>query len=124
MPPRTQQQSNRRRAAPAGPAAPPKVEIPADIDPKTGKKDWSRYNATVVGAVWDLRAPAHPAGPPGLPAPPAAATPARRVAWLGERRVTEEPGAWIHVGRGGKQTKSRSNRRSRAPRPAEVYEME
>ena len=36
------------------------------IDPRTGKKDWSLYNATVVGNTPLVGAPAHPKCLPGL----------------------------------------------------------
>lgn len=47
-------------------AAAPKAEPKPDIDPRTGKPDWSRYNATVVGnrPATNVRSchNAHPAG--------------------------------------------------------------
>lgn len=59
-------QNTRVASAPTGPTAPPKVEIGPEIDSRTGKKDWSRYNASVVGAAWNLRAPLYPPCASGL----------------------------------------------------------
>ncbi len=81
-----------------------------DIDPRTGKPDWSRYNATIVGNAPLQGAPLHPAYAPGLEAtqgPNARPPPYRNVSFAATREYADDEG-WQHVG------KSRRGRRARA----------
>jgi hypothetical protein len=75
------------------------------VDPRTGKKDWSRYNATVVGARWNLSAPLYPVEPPGLAAARAVGL-AAQAAYLATRKsydYTDPEQGWTHVGRAKKR---------------------
>jgi hypothetical protein len=101
--------SNRRRAPAKKDVAPPKPEPKPDIDPKTGKPDWSRYNATVVGAGWDPRAPLHPAELPGLAAARERGL-AAQAAWLATRKTYtyEDPDdGWVRVRSRGRRSRIR-----------------
>jgi hypothetical protein len=99
----------RGQQAPPEPARAPVIERPGpDVDPKTGKKDWSRYNATTVGYAPDLRAPVHPICLPGLNQ--ASNLPPSRIVSLAEDAPTE----WTHVGRvESKRVRRDRNRRRR-----------
>jgi hypothetical protein len=85
--------------------APPKEEPKPDIDPKTGRPDWSRYNATVVGSRWNLSAPLHPAELPGVAAARERGL-AAQAAYLATRKTYDYKNSedgWTHVGRSKKR---------------------
>ncbi len=100
-------QQPRRKEAPKDRA--PERVMPGPTILPNGKKDWSAYNACIVGASWDLRAPLHPACPPGL----AAATErglAAEAAYLATRKTytyeNDEDG-WVRVRRAGRGRRRR-----------------
>ncbi len=115
-------QNTRAPRAAAVSAAPAKEEIKPDIDPRTGKKDWSRYNASIVGARWNaaipLRIPClgglaftatygvHPVA--GIPPAYQPVSFAPQVAWEDDEQ------GWTHVGRNKKRQAAK--RRTRANR--------
>ena len=81
-----------------------------DINPITGKPDWSRYNATIVGNVPLPGAPAHPAYAPGLEAtqgPDACPPPYRNVSFGATREYKDDEDGWQTV------TRRRSSRKWR-----------
>ena len=69
-----------------------------------GKKDWSRYNATVVGAQWVPNQPKTPIGLPGLELAPKPTY--RMVSFAAKREYGPDEG-WIHVGKRGKKWRPR-----------------
>lgn len=96
---------------PAASMAPPKVEIGPEFDAR-GRPDWSRYNASIVGAKWDEKAPLHPAALPGL-AEATARGKAAQAAYLASRNYynyKDDESGWVHVKRGGKKTKRQPTR--------------
>jgi hypothetical protein len=101
---------NDRSDAPKAPAA-PVIERPGPDILSNGKKDWSRYNATIVGAAWDLRAPAHPAYAPGLIP---SNTPYRTVFFGADREYGPDEG-WQKV----RPKRSSKKRRARQAREAQ-----
>lgn len=103
----------RRQEQRPEPARAPVIERPGpEIDPRTGKKDWTRYNATTVGYAPDFRAPATPTCLPGLERTQGANAP-----FLTYRIVSQAddaPTQWTHVGRQeSKRTRRDRNRRRR-----------
>lgn len=83
-----------------------------DIDPRTGKPDWSRYNATVVGNVpaTNVRScwSAHAAGISCRACTPGYVEPVYQNVSFGATREYADDEGWQHVG------KSRRGRRARA----------
>jgi hypothetical protein len=69
-----------------------------------GKKDWSRYNATVVGAVWVPNQPSNPGGLPGIDR--TRSIPYRNVSFAAKREYGPNEG-WIHVGKRGRTWRPR-----------------
>jgi hypothetical protein len=103
-------------------AAPPKksiYEIRAEMTPvidRFGKKDWSRYNATIPGAVWDVAKPLHIAYLPGLDStqsPTARPAPYETISFAAPREYGPEEG-WTRVRHGQKKRKQRRERRQQA----------
>lgn len=94
-----------RRTTPAPTA--PVVERPGpEYNPITRKLDWSRYNATIVGNVPVIGAPANPGFLPGLEAtqgPNARPPPYRMVSFAATREYADNEG-WQHVGRKKKRS--------------------
>ncbi len=84
------------------PAAAPHVEPKPDINPITGKPDWSRYNASIVGNVPVVGAPANPGFAPGLEAtqgPNARPPPYRPVSFGATREYKDDEDGWQTVTR-------------------------
>lgn len=79
--------------------AAPRMEPKPDINPLTGKPDWSRYNATVVGNVPVVGAAANPGFPPGLEATqgPNARPPPYRMVSFGGREYANDEDGWQRV---------------------------
>lgn len=105
--------NNRNTRAPvvATPSA-PVIERPGpDINPRTGKKDWTRYNATIVGAAWDLRAPLHPACLPGLSPVPKSGY---KTVFFGADREYDEDEGWQKV-KPKRTSKKRRARQAQEP---------
>ncbi len=69
-----------------------------------GKKDWSRYNATIVGAVWVPNQPKTPTSLPGIDT--TRNIPYRNVSFAAKREYGPDEG-WIHVGKRGKKWRPR-----------------
>jgi hypothetical protein len=79
----------------------PREESKPDINPITGKPDWSRYNASVVGNVPVVGAPAHPTCAPGLEATqgPNARPPPYSMISFGGREYKDDEDGWQTVRR-------------------------
>ena len=80
--------------------APAREEPKPDINPLTGKPDWSRYNATIVGNVPVVGAPANPGFLPGLEAtqgPDARPPPYRPVSFAAQREYANDEDGWQRV---------------------------
>lgn len=80
----------------------PRVEPKPDINPLTGKPDWTRYNASIVGNVPLIGAPAHPVCLPGLEAtqgPDARPPPYRPVSFGATREYKDDEDGWQTVTR-------------------------
>jgi len=101
-----------------------------DIDPRTGKPDWSRYNASIVGNVHLPGAPLHPAYAPGLEATqgPNARPPVYRpVSFGATREYKDDEDGWQTVtsGRRRRAWRGKSPRsKEPAPRRADYYEQD
>lgn len=81
-------------------AAAPREEPKPDINPITGKPDWSRYNATIVGYAPVPGAPANPGFLPGLEAtqgPNACPPPYRPVSFGAQREYVDDNDGWQRV---------------------------
>lgn len=85
--------------APQAKNAAPEPDILAN-----GKKDWSRYNATVVGAQWVPNQPSNPGCLPGIDI--TKSIPYRPVSFAAKREYGPEEG-WIKVGRRGRTWRPR-----------------
>ncbi len=97
-----------RRDAPKKERAPERV-MPGPTILANGKKDWSAYNACVVGASWDLRAPLHPASPPGLQEATERGLAAEAV-WMATRKTytyANDEDGWVRVRRAGRGRRRR-----------------
>jgi hypothetical protein len=70
-----------------------------------GKKDWSRYNATVVGACWVPNQPFNPGRAPGLPSSDEI-LPYKNVFFGAQREWKNEDEGWQVVPRRSKMRRS------------------
>lgn len=113
---RTFNTSAARAVAPA--AAPKREEIKADIG-ANGKPDWTRYNATVMGAVYVPGWHIHKES--GLPGLPVTTEPYKMVSFVAPREYGPDEG-WIRVAT--RKEKMLATKRRQARRRAAAVEAD
>lgn len=104
-----QRSFNTSAARAVAPKAPQREEIKADIGPD-GKPDWSRYNRTIVGAVWVPGWTPHQDS--CLPGLPVATQPYKVVSFAAPREYGPDEG-WTHVPTRKEKERARKRRAAR-----------